>query len=183
MDCWLARLRHFLLAFGATAADVLSVIVLRCRPGLLWLVSIRDKAVEIGTRPRAKLFLSGTFLCTPCESKIQQRWSRLVTSKCSSTPRGERMKYKSKVTVMAKRTNLRTGCTVPESGIYRVSHSLHRLPEEVTLLADQDFPRCSRCIEPVSYELVRSDPAAFASRGFAVTLYELPELSDNEIAS
>jgi hypothetical protein len=41
----------------------------------------------------------------------------------------------------AKATNLRTGVAVPESGIYRVSHSQHRLPHEVTLLKDQQFPR------------------------------------------
>lgn len=98
------------------------------------------------------------------------------------------MKDKIKVTVIDSnsRTKLSTGCPVPESGIYRVLHSQHRLPQEVTLLAKQDFPRCSRCSEPVFYELVRSAPAGMSSHGsaFSVMLYELPELlPDKEIAS
>ena len=90
------------------------------------------------------------------------------------------MKYKTKVTVMDSKTPLRTGSTVPESGIYRVSHSQHRLPQEVTLLKGQAFPRCSRCAEDVVYELVRSAPAAANPSGFGVRLYELPEVSDDE---
>ena len=98
------------------------------------------------------------------------------------------MRHKTKVTEIdsSSRKSLRTGCTVPESGIYRVLHSQHRLPQEVTLLAKQDFPRCSRCSDPVFYELVRSAPAGMSSHGsaFNVMLYELPELlPDNEIAS
>ena len=91
------------------------------------------------------------------------------------------MKYKTKLTVMNS-SNLRTGCTVSQSGIYRVSHSEHRLPEEVTLLKDQTFPRCSRCAQPVFYELVRSAPAASDPRGFVVRLYELPEITDESLA-
>jgi len=80
---------------------------------------------------------------------------------------------------------LRTGIGVPESGIYRVSHSQHALPLEVTLLKDQTFPRCSRCNEPVFYELVRSAPALVNVHPstFRVALYELPELSTNEEAA
>lgn len=99
------------------------------------------------------------------------------------------MKYKTKLTIMdstgtAKGTSLRTGVNVPESGIYRTSHSQHHLPYEVTLLRDQKFPRCSRCSEAVFYELVRSAPAAYSHPGaFTVTLYELPELlPDDELA-
>jgi hypothetical protein len=83
-----------------------------------------------------------------------------------------------------KGMRLRTGVNVPESGVYRVSHSHHSLPHEVMLLKDQPFPRCSRCSEPVFYELVRSAPVASSyPRAFAVTLYELPELlPDDELA-
>ena len=83
-----------------------------------------------------------------------------------------------------KSTSLRTGVNVPESGIYRISHSQHKLPHEVMLLKDQQFPRCSRCHEPVFYELVRSAPPASSYPGaFTVTLYELPELlPDDELA-
>jgi hypothetical protein len=86
----------------------------------------------------------------------------------------------------AKDTSLRTGFAVPDSGIYRVCHSQHNLPLEVTLLKDQKFPRCSRCKEPVFYELLRSAPAVTSSHpsAFLVELYELPELlPDDEVAS
>jgi hypothetical protein len=99
------------------------------------------------------------------------------------------MQYKTRLTIMdstgtAKGTSLRTGLKVPESGIYRISHSQHNLPYEVTLLKDQKFPRCSRCKEPVFYKLVRSVPAASSHRSaFTVALYELPELlPDDELA-
>jgi len=101
------------------------------------------------------------------------------------------MQYKTKLSMMAstgkaKDTSLRTGVAVPASGIYRVSHPQHNLPVEVTLLKDQKFPRCSRCNEPVFYELLRSAPAVTSSHPstFQVELYELPELlPDDEIAS
>src|SRR5947209_17079189 len=57
---------------------------------------------------------------------------------------------------LATRNHLRTGCSVPDSGIYRVIHSQHQLPKEVTLIGNQPFPRCSKCVEPVYFQLVRS---------------------------
>src|SRR5690348_1993855 len=48
----------------------------------------------------------------------------------------------------ASGTGLRTGVAVPKSGSYRVYHPQHSLPQEVTLLKDHSFPRCSRCGEP-----------------------------------
>jgi hypothetical protein len=64
---------------------------------------------------------------------------------------------------------------VPESGIYRVFHSEHRVSHEVTLVGGQDFPRCSVCAEDVHFELLHSAPeidpdANFSSR----RLYEIP---------
>ena len=93
--------------------------------------------------------------------------------------------YRTKVTIMGsqgtgKGNELRTGGSVPASGIYRVSHPQHRLPTEVTLLKDQSFPRCSRCAEPVYYTLERSAPADISPHRFTVTLYELPELGEDE---
>lgn len=78
--------------------------------------------------------------------------------------------------------SLKTGCTVPESGIYRVSHSQHNLPREVTLLRNQSFPRCSRCDEPVFFELLRSAPALLnvSPSTFTVALYELPEFAEQD---
>ena len=75
---------------------------------------------------------------------------------------------------------LRTGCAVPAPGIYSVSHPQHRLPQEVTLLKDHLFPRCSRCGESVYYTLVRSAPAGIRPYSFIVNLYELPELTEDE---
>lgn len=76
-----------------------------------------------------------------------------------------------------------TGAPVRESGIYRVSHPQHRLPEEVTLIRDQPFPRCSRCSEAVFYELARSAPSAGFHSGtthFVVSLYELPVIEEED---
>jgi len=78
---------------------------------------------------------------------------------------------------VAKDNDLRTGCSVPDSGIYRVLHSQHSLPTAVTLIRNQSFPRCSRCAEPVYFELARSAPAAGNPHGFNVMLYELPEVA------
>jgi hypothetical protein len=83
-------------------------------------------------------------------------------------------------TAIDKSTELRTGYTVPSSGIYRVIHSQHRLPSEVTLLSEQSFPRCSKCAEPVYFELVRSAPSIGPNQGFRVMLYELPEVGEQD---
>jgi len=94
------------------------------------------------------------------------------------------LKYRTKLTIMrspdARKSELRTGCAVPQSGIYSVSHPQHRLPAEVTLLRDHTFPRCARCSDPVYYRLERSAPAFTDPDHFSVTLYELPELSADE---
>ena len=83
--------------------------------------------------------------------------------------------------VTAKVNELRTGCTVPTSGIYRVSHPQHRLPQEVTLLEGHLFPRCCRCTDPVYYTLERSAPAGISPHRFSVNLYELPEMTDGAV--
>jgi hypothetical protein len=81
---------------------------------------------------------------------------------------------------VAKTQNLRTGCTVGDSGIYRVLHRQHRLPAEVTLIKDHSFPRCSKCSEPVYFELLRSAPEIISPSRFQVALYELPELEPQD---
>lgn len=70
-------------------------------------------------------------------------------------------------------SQFRCGEKIPESGIYRVVHSNHRLPHEVTLLRDQLFPRCTRCEDSVYFELVRSAPDITLGP-FKVALYALP---------
>ena len=73
----------------------------------------------------------------------------------------------------------RTGQKVPESGIYRVIHSEHRLPHEVTLIKDSEFPRCSKCQGHVTFEVVAVAPRLDDIRE-RVTLYELPEMETSE---
>jgi hypothetical protein len=79
---------------------------------------------------------------------------------------------------MSARQVFRTGATVPESGIYRVFHSAHRLPHEVTLFRGNVFPRCSKCQDKVVFELLHAAPRTF-SYG-RLTLYELPAIDDNQ---
>jgi hypothetical protein len=70
----------------------------------------------------------------------------------------------------------KTGHRIPQSGIYRVLHSEHRLPHDVTLLTGEDFPRCAQCGNDVQFELVRAAPD-IKNRDFHVVVYELPERS------
>jgi hypothetical protein len=70
--------------------------------------------------------------------------------------------------------------TIPESGVYRVIHSQHRLPHEVTLIAGQTFPPCAQCHEEVRFELVRELPSLTRERRGHVSLYSLPVLEDDE---
>jgi hypothetical protein len=74
--------------------------------------------------------------------------------------------------------DLRTGCPVPENGVYRVIHRQHRLPKEVTLLLGESFPRCSKCSEPVYFQFIRSARLlGMNSSAFRVALYELSEIA------
>lgn len=68
----------------------------------------------------------------------------------------------------------KTGRRIPQSGIYRVLHSEHRLPHDVTLLGGQYFPRCAQCGNDVQFELLRAAPEINDS-DFHVVVYELPE--------
>lgn len=79
-----------------------------------------------------------------------------------------------------ERHKFNTGETVPETGIYRVTHSGHRLPHEVTLLANQVFPRCSKCQNAVQFEAVRHASLIEADKSFKVVIYELPTLEDDD---
>ncbi|HET7749785.1 MAG TPA: hypothetical protein VFK81_10420 [Terriglobales bacterium] len=73
----------------------------------------------------------------------------------------------------------RTDEIIPHSGIYRVLHRQHRLPHEVTLLRDQQFPRCAKCATAVSFELVQAaqvEQEDVSDGRMRIVLYELPEL-------
>jgi hypothetical protein len=77
-----------------------------------------------------------------------------------------------------------TGAVIPDSGIYRVFHSAHRLPHEVTLLRGETFPKCQKCADAVTFELVRvlSYQTVVRELPWRVTLYELPVLDDSPSA-
>lgn len=79
---------------------------------------------------------------------------------------------------MSARPVFKTGVPVPESGIYRVFHTSHRLPHEVTLFQENLFPRCSKCQDEVVFELLHAAPRTF-SYG-RLTLYELPAIDDDQ---
>ena len=72
---------------------------------------------------------------------------------------------------------------IPDSGIYRVIHTQHRLPHEVTLIAGQTFPPCAKCHEEVRFQLVRALPALMRERRGSVSLYSLPVLEEEESSS
>ena len=79
---------------------------------------------------------------------------------------------------MVESIHFETGSVVSESGIYRVIHAAHRLPHEVTLLTGGTFPRCSKCADLVTFELVRAAPAMFQYE--PLHLYELPVVEEDE---
>ena len=72
-----------------------------------------------------------------------------------------------------------TGESVAESGIYSVHHP-HSLPLQVTLLAGQLFPRCSKCSDKVRFQLARANPELDVRKDFRIQLYELPEVEPEE---
>jgi hypothetical protein len=74
----------------------------------------------------------------------------------------------------------RTGLKIRESGIYKVIHSKHRLPHEVTLLKGESFPRCSKCGSAVEFKLLRAAPQLGEAGGFRIVLYELPAAEEPE---
>lgn len=75
----------------------------------------------------------------------------------------------------------RVGEQVCESGVYRVFHSGHRLSHEVTLVANQDFPRCSACGNDVHFELLQAAPEIEQDANFRTRrLYEIPHPEDEQ---
>lgn len=75
----------------------------------------------------------------------------------------------------------RTGDTVPETGIYRVIHNLHRLCHEAVLAKDEKFPRCAKCTSEVLFELAYEAPDLFHRLQHRV--YELPVIEDEATAN
>jgi hypothetical protein len=78
----------------------------------------------------------------------------------------------------------RAGEPIVETGIYRVFHSEHRVSHDVTLLADETFPRCAECGNDVHFELLRSAPEIGRDASFRICLYEVPhpcKTKNNEV--
>ncbi|HEX2330634.1 MAG TPA: hypothetical protein VHN74_18065 [Candidatus Angelobacter sp.] len=65
-----------------------------------------------------------------------------------------------------------TGFVVPETGIYRVEHQKHQLPDEVMVLKGQAFPRCAGCNDSVLFQLTHAAPNLYQPS--ARIIYELP---------
>jgi hypothetical protein len=75
----------------------------------------------------------------------------------------------------------RVGEPVPQSGVYRVFHAEHRVSHEVTLVAAQDFPRCSHCGNNVHFEMLHSAPEIDQDRNFSTRrLYEIPHPEEQD---
>ena len=79
-----------------------------------------------------------------------------------------------------KKNTFSTDQTVPHSGIYRVIHAGHRLPHEVTLIAGEVFPRCSKCKDAVQFEPIRQASLAQADKSFKIVVYELPVVEEED---
>jgi len=79
----------------------------------------------------------------------------------------------------------KTGAVIPESGIYQVNHSAHRLPHEVTLLKGEIFPKCQKCADAVTFKIVRTLDYRTAISDFEwrVALYELPVIEADDESS
>jgi len=108
--------------------------------------------------------------------------SKLAGAKCMRAKASSVFLLKSVPEKMVKRPRFRTDEVVAQSGIYRVRHRKHRLPHEVTLLKDEQFPRCSKCRNAVVFELVRDVTFTDQSRerDSRIRLYELPVLEDGK---
>jgi hypothetical protein len=74
------------------------------------------------------------------------------------------------------RKKYRPGDVVPDSGIYRVTHTSHRLMHEATLLEGNRFPLCKRCRLSVRFELRRAvkNPTRISS-GYHAILEDYPD--------
>lgn len=98
-----------------------------------------------------------------------------ASSCVGSRTKHDRGTMPSKITSISERqSSWMTGASVPRNGVYKVTHSEHALPNEVTLLASQTFPRCAACAVPVMFRLKRPLSEQSLSVGFHVELYELP---------
>ena len=52
----------------------------------------------------------------------------------------------------------RTGESVRQTGLYRISHQSHRAAHEAILCAGETFPSCRVCGETVTFQYLRPTP-------------------------
>lgn len=74
-----------------------------------------------------------------------------------STSNRKAKSQRSKKAASASKERFRPDEVVERSGIYEAFHASHRITHEVTLIAGQSFPHCSRCKDRVRFELVKAD--------------------------
>lgn len=72
------------------------------------------------------------------------------------------------------------GETIPKTGLYRVRHAEHRLPQEVTLRKGETFPHCDACTGNVDFILLEAAPVGGDDKTFKVVLYSLPVVDDED---
>lgn len=77
--------------------------------------------------------------------------------------------------------NLQSGMRAPETGVYEVEHGPHRLVHQVTIAADEMFPKCQVCGTAVRFKLVRPmEQTAWASNPFTYPLVPYDSSSGTE---
>ncbi len=72
---------------------------------------------------------------------------------------------------------------MPQTGIYRVFHSTHRVSHDVTLLHGETFPECVTCKDDVHFELLRTAPQIETDASFmrrAIRLYQIPHPDEQD---
>jgi hypothetical protein len=75
-------------------------------------------------------------------------------------------------------TSYETGDIAPETGIYMVVHSAHRLPHEAVVIQGQRFPKCQKCGDTVLFELLHAAPDLYRHKTSLV--FELPVIEEEE---
>ena len=77
----------------------------------------------------------------------------------------------------------RAGTAIPETGIYRVYHSDHRVSHEVVLLQGEYFPECAKCGDDVHFQLLHTAHQIAMDADFRrnpIRLYKIPHpVEDN----
>jgi hypothetical protein len=66
----------------------------------------------------------------------------------------------------------KSGSVIPVSGVYRITHAAHRLPQAAILMQLEIFPTCAKCHGSVNFELLDSDQSHFPYE--PLRLQELP---------